>query len=105
MNYWRKRAFSFLLAAVMFLSLFPPVTPVALAADESIKLTGCDFTGMTYHSDALGAASIHTMQFNYAGGMTGFCGDHGKKMGRSLIGQTWGNRTEITDPTVKMMLA
>ena len=86
MNRLKRRAVSLLLAAVMFLGLFPPATLTALAADESIKLTGCDFTGMTYHSDALGAASIHTMQFNYAGGMTGFCGDHGKKMSRTLIG-------------------
>ena len=105
MNRLKKRAVSLLLAAVMFLGLFPPATLTALAADESIKLTDCDFTGMSYHSEALGTASIHTIQFNYAGGMTGFCGDHGKKMGRSLIGQTWGDRTEITDPTVKMMLA
>ena len=105
MNRLKRRAVSLLLAAVMFLGVFPPATLTALAADESIKLTGCDFTGMTYHSEALGNASIHTIQFNYAGGMTGFCGDHGKKMSRTLIGQTWGNRTEITDPTVKMMLA
>ena len=77
----------------------------ALAADESIHLTDCDFTGTSYHSSKLGSASIHTMQFDYNGGATGFCGEHGKGMGRSLVGQSWGSRTEITDSTVKMMLA
>ena len=105
MNRLKERAVSLLLVAVMILGFLPQTTLTALAADESIKLTGCDFTGMTYHSEALRNASIHTIQFNYAGGMTGFCGDHGKKMSRTLIGQTWGNKTEITDPTVKMMLA
>ena len=61
MNRLKRRAVSLLLAAVMFLGLFPPATLTALAADESIKLTGCDFTGMSYHSEALGNASIHTM--------------------------------------------
>ena len=61
MNRLKKRAVSLLLAAIMLLGLFPPATLTALAADESIKLTGCDFTGMSYHSEALGNASIHTM--------------------------------------------
>ena len=86
----------------MTLSLIPAP---AFAADESIKLTDCDFTSISYHSEALGNASIHTIEFDYEGGATGFCGDHGKKMGRSLIGQTWGNKTEITDQTVRMILA
>ena len=75
MNRLRERAVSLLLVAVMILGFLPQTTLTALAADDSIKLTGCDFTGMTYHSEALGNASIHTIQFNYAGGMTGFCGD------------------------------
>ena len=98
-----KRGVCLLLAFVLLLGLVP--TAAFAASDESIRLTGCDFTGMSYRSAALGRASIHTMQFDYNGGTTGFCGDHGKGMGRSLIGQTWGNKTEITDPTVKLLMA
>ena len=105
MRHMKNRALSLLLALVLLLGILPPVTLTARAADESIHLTECDFTGTSYHSSKLGSSSIHTMQFDYNGGSTGFCGEHGKGMGRSLIGQSWGSRTEITDPTVKMMLA
>ncbi len=35
----------------------------------------------------------------------GFCGTKGGGMGSSLIGQTWGNKTPISDPTVLTMMA
>ena len=98
-----KRSLCLLLALVLLSGLVP--APAQGADNETIKLTDCDFTGTSYHSAQLGEASIHTMQFDYNGGATGFCGDHGKGMGRSLIGQTWGSPTAITDPTVKMLLA
>ena len=84
-----KRFLCLLVAAAMTLSMIPPP---ASAADDSIKLTNCDFTSVSYHSEAIGDASIHTLEFDYKGGMTGFCGDHGKKMSRTLIGQTWATR-------------
>ena len=71
-----KRWLCLMIATAITLSLIPPP---ASAADDSIKLTSCDFTSISYHSEALGNASIHTIEFDYKGGMTGFCGDHGKK--------------------------
>ena len=46
------------------------------------------------------------MTFDYNQKSTiGFCAEHGKGMGWSLRGQTWGNPKPITDPTVKTMMA
>ena len=75
------------------------------AGDSTIRLTDCDFTGLSYHSQAVGNASIHSMQFSYDGGAAGFCYDHGKGMGRSLMGQSWSRKEEITDPTIKLIMA
>ena len=97
-----KRWLCLMIVTAMALSLIPPP---ASAADDSVKLTSCDFTSISYHSEALGNASIHTIEYDYGGGATGFCGEHGKKMSRTLIGQTWGHKTEITDQTVRMILA
>ena len=35
----------------------------------------------------------------------GFCGTKGGSMGQSLLGQTWGHKTTISDSTVSMMMA
>ena len=46
------------------------------------------------------------MKFDYNGDtVMGFCADHGGGMGWSLEGHEWNNPREITDPTVKTMLA
>ena len=59
-----KRWLCLMIATAMALSLIPPP---ASAADDSIKLTDCDFTSISYHSEALGNASIHTIEFDYGG--------------------------------------
>ena len=53
-----KRWLCLMIVTAMVLSLIPPP---ASAADDSIKLTDCDFTSISYHSEALGNASIHTI--------------------------------------------
>ena len=99
-----RRAVCLFMALLIILTLLPQ--PEAWAAgDSTIRLTDCDFTGLSYHSQAVGNASIHSMQFSYDGGATGFCYDHGKGMGRSLMGQSWSRKEEITDPTIKLIMA
>ena len=46
------------------------------------------------------------MKFDYNGDtVMGFCADHGGGMGWSLEGHEWNHPQEITDPTVKTMMA
>ena len=46
------------------------------------------------------------MKFDFNGDtVLGFCADHGGGMGWSLEGHEWNNPREITDPTVKTMMA
>jgi hypothetical protein len=46
------------------------------------------------------------MYYDYDGTTTiGFCGEKGRGMGSSLIGQTWGNKKAISDSTVQTMMA
>ena len=55
---------------------------------------------------SLGVCKLHQMYFDDGGKTTiGFCGIKGGGMGKSLIGQTWGNKRAISDPTVSMVMA
>ena len=92
-----------LLALVCVLGLFPSQ---AMAAGDTIKLDRFGMSGVSYESAALGRCSLHQMY--YADGSkttTGFCGTKGGGMGQSLLGQTWGHKTTLSDPTVSMMMA
>ncbi len=92
-----------LLALVCVLGLFPAT---AFAASDTIKLERFGMSGVSYESAALGRCSLHQMY--YANGdktTAGFCGTKGGGMGQSLIGQTWGNKRAISDPTVEIMMA
>ena len=100
----RTRVTALLLAAVCVLGLFP-VTALA-AGTDTIKLESFGMSGVSYTSPQLGTASLHQMYYDYGGtSRIGFCGTKGGGMGQSLIGQTWGNKTAISDPTVSMMMA
>ena len=56
-----RRAVCLFMALLIVLTLLPQ--PEAWAAgDSTIRLTDCDFTGLSYHSQAVGNASIHSMQ-------------------------------------------
>src|SRR5699024_5859821 len=64
------------------------------------------YSGVTYESASLGRCQLHQMYYDCGGKTTvGFCGTKGGDMGSGLEGQTWGNPTPITDPTVRMMMA
>ena len=97
------RMTAMLLALVCVLGLFPAT---AFAASDTIKLERFGMSGVSYESAALGRCSLHQMY--YANGdktTAGFCGTKGGGMGQSLIGQTWGNKRAISDPTVEIMMA
>lgn len=99
------RMTALLLVLVCMLGLLPTA---ALAADapSSIKLEDCTHNGVHYESPSLGTCWLHQMTFDYNQKSTiGFCAEHGKGMGWSLEGQTWGNPKPITDPTVQTMMA
>ena len=97
------RMTAMLLALVCVLGLFPSQ---AMAAGDTIKLDRFGMSGVSYESAALGRCSLHQMY--YADGSkttTGFCGTKGGGMGQSLLGQTWGHKTTLSDPTESMMMA
>ena len=97
------RLTAMLLALVCVFGLIPTT---AFAAGDTIKLKDFGYTGVSYQSAALGRAQLHQMYFQDGSDTTvGFCGTKGGGMGDSLRGQTWGNKTPITDPTVITMMA
>ena len=104
-NRFLTRMTALLLVLVCMLGLLPTA---ALAADapSSIKLEDCTHNGVHYESPSLGTCWLHQMTFDYNQKSTiGFCAEHGKGMGWSLEGQTWGKPKTITNPTVQTMMA
>ena len=100
----KTRVTALLLALVCVLGLFP-ATAFA-AGTDSIKLESFGMSGVSYKSASLGTCTLHQMYYDYGGKTTvGFCGTKGGGMGKSLIGQTWGNPQPISNSTVKMMMA
>ena len=96
-----KRAAALLLAVLCVVGLIP-VSNVS-AADDTIELESFG-KSENYHSAKLGSCMMHEMYFSADGRtITGFCADHGSKMSKTLVGQTWGLPTPITDPTVKVL--
>ena len=99
----QMRLTALLLAFVCVFGLFPEA---AFAASDTITLKDFGHSGVAYQSAALGRCTLHEMTFANGNQIsTGFCGTKGGGMGQSLIGQTWGNKTPISDSTVKMMMA
>jgi len=97
------RALALLLALICVVGIMPLT---ASAAPSTVKLADCDFHPISYTSNVLGKCSLHEMYFNYDGeNLVGFCADHGKGMGTSLIGQNWSRTGEITNAAVKGMMA
>lgn len=98
------RLTAMLLVLVCVLGLLP--ASAFAAGTDSIKLEKFGMSGVSYTSASLGNCTLHQMYYDYGGATTiGFCGTKGGGMGSSLIGQTWGNPTEITNSTVKTMMA
>ena len=102
-HHLRTRLTALLLALVCVLGLFPTT---AFAAADTIKLKEFGMSGVAYQSKALGRCTLHQMYYENGSATTvGFCGTKGAGMGNSLKGQTWGNKSEISDSTVKIMMA
>ena len=102
-HHLRTRLTALLLALVCVLGLFPTT---AFAAADTIKLKEFGMSGVAYQSKALGRCTLHQMYYENGSATTvGFCGTKGGGMGSSLKGQTWGNKSEISDSTVKIMMA
>ena len=102
-NHFYSRVTALLLALLCMVGLFPAT---ASAASDTIKLDDFGASEVSYESAALGVCKLHQMYFADGGKTTvGFCGVKGGGMGKSLIGQTWSNRTEINDPTVSLVMA
>ena len=100
----RMRMTALLLALVCVVGLLP-ISAMA-AGTDTIKLERFGMSGVSYTSASLGTCTLHQMYYDYGGETTvGFCGTKGGGMGASLIGQTWGSPQEITDPSVKLMMA
>ena len=101
----RKRAFAMLLVLLSTCSILTAGASAAGSTDV-IKLERFGMSGVSYTSASLGTCTLHQMYYDYGGETTvGFCGTKGGGMGASLIGQTWGSPQEITDPSVKLMMA
>ena len=99
------RAVALVLTLICVIGVLP-CSAFAIGDTETITLKRFGMSGVSYQSAALGKCTIHQMYYNYGGNTSiGFCGEKGKGMGQSLIGQTWGYQSEISDPTVKMMMA
>ena len=100
----KNRVTAMLLALICVLGLLP--TAALAAGADTIKLERFGMSGVSYQSASLGRCTMHQMYYGVAGkSSVGFCGTKGGGMGTSLIGQTWGDPTPVTDPTVKMMMA
>lgn len=96
------RLTALLLTLVCVLGLLPAT---AFAASDTIKLKDFGMSGVSYQSAALGRCTLHQMYYENGSATTvGFCGTKGGGMGSSLKGQTWGNKSEISDSTVKIMI-
>lgn len=100
----QKRLVCILLALICMLGLLP--STAFAAGPNTIVMEDCTHNGVYYESAALSTCWLHQMKFDYNGDtVMGFCANHGGGMGWSLEGHEWNNPREITDPTVKTMLA
>ena len=97
------RAMAVLIALICMMGLIPAWAQAA--GTDSITLERFGYSGVSYESASLGRCQLHQMYYDYGGKTTiGFCGTKGGGMGSGLEGQTWGNPTPITDPTVEILL-
>ena len=98
------RAMAVLIALICVLGLIP--ARAQAAGTDTITLERFGYSGVSYESASLGRCQLHQMYYDYGSKTAvGFCGTKGGGMGSGLEGQTWGNPTPITDPTVEMMMA
>ena len=107
------RLLSLFLTAICVIGLIP--TSAFAAPSESmpseITLQKSDYFldtdgSKTYNSPSFGEPLyLHIINMN-VGGETkvGFCAEHGKQLGNTLIGKKWGNPEPVTNSFIKMMI-
>lgn len=107
------RLLSLLLTAICVIGLIPTSAFAAPSGSmpSEITLQKSDYFldtdgSKTYNSPSFGEPLyLHIINMN-VGGETkiGFCAEHGKQLGNTLIGKKWGNPEPVTNSFIKMMI-
>ncbi|MBQ9348386.1 MAG: hypothetical protein IJT94_13810, partial [Oscillibacter sp.] len=102
-----KRRLCLLLACVMLLGLVPVPSLAADAPRSSISLNSITWTSGNYQPAYFERpCQIQDFRMN-VGDLTlsGFCGDHSKRLNNSHIGDTWTNPQAVSNSVVKTMMS
>lgn len=107
------RLLSLFLTAICAIGLIPTSAFAAPSGSmpSEITLQKSDYFldtdgSKTYNSPSFGEPLyLHIINMN-VGGKTkvGFCAEHGKQLGNTLIGKKWGNPEPVTNSFIKMMI-
>lgn len=107
------RLLSLFLKAICVIGLIPTSAFAAPSGSmpSEITLQKSDYFldtdgSKTYNSPSFGEPLyLHIINMN-VGGKTkvGFCAEHGKQLGNTLIGKKWGNPEPVTNSFIKMMI-
>lgn len=107
------RLLSLFLTAICVIGLIPTSAFAAPSGSmpSEITLQKSDYFldtdgSKTYNSPSFGEPlDLHIINMN-VGGKTnvGFCAEHGKQLGNTLIGKKWGNPEPVTNSFIKMMI-
>ncbi len=107
------RLLSLFLTAICVIGLIPTSAFAAPSGSmpSEITLQKSDYFldtdgSKTYNSPSFGEPLyLHIINMN-VGGKTkvGFCAEHGKELGNTLIGKKWGNPEPVTNSFIKMMI-
>ena len=107
------RLLSLFLTAICVIGLIPTSAFAAPSGSmpSEITLQKSDYFldtdgSKTYNSPSFGEQLyLHIINMN-VGGETkiGFCAEHGKQLGNTLIGKKWGNPEPVTNSFIKMMI-
>lgn len=107
------RLLSLFLTAICVIGLIPTSAFAAPSGSmpSEITLQKSDYFldtdgSKTYNSPSFGEPLyLHIINMN-VGGKTkvGFCAEHGKQLGNTLIGKKWGNPEPVTNSFIKMMI-
>lgn len=107
------RLLSLFLTAICVIGLIPTSAFAAPSGSmpSEITLQKSDYFldtdgSKTYNSPSFGEPLyLHIINMN-VGGETkvGFCAEHGKQLGNTLIGKKWGNPEPVTNSFIKMMI-
>ena len=107
------RLLSLFLTAICVIGLIPTSAFAAPSGSmpSEITLQKSDYFldtdgSKTYNSPSFGEPLyLHIINMNVSGKTNvGFCAEHGKQLGNTLIGKKWGNPEPVTNSFIKMMI-